>query len=87
MDADNRKTIMLYVTNNIGSIAFKTLQRDEQERSDSEKIAYMEELLVTNPSLFLTKWGRYLPVEQLEHFQSLRGKLCQHKYFLCANIE
>lgn len=73
---------MLYVANNLNSIAFKTLQRDEQERPDSEKIAYMEELLATNPSLFLTKWGRYLPAEQLEHFQSLRGKLYQHKYLI-----
>ncbi|KAM3584607.1 hypothetical protein VKS41_003415 [Umbelopsis sp. WA50703] len=63
---------MLYVTSNMNSIAFKSLQRDEQERSDSEKAAYMNELLATDPSLFLTKWGRYLPAEQLEHFQPLR---------------
>ncbi|KAI9317076.1 coiled-coil domain-containing protein-domain-containing protein [Dichotomocladium elegans] len=62
-----------FVKQNIESIPFKALQPDEMEASTEEKVQCMTRVLEEDPALFLSRWGRHLPVTVLHHFQPLRA--------------
>ena len=66
---------MDFINSNLSQIPFKTLREHEQEPSDEHKLHAMKEILYTDPGLFLSKWGKYLPNEQLSRFEVLRGGL------------
>jgi hypothetical protein len=73
MNEDSRENIMQYVQNNIDSIVFKSLKCEEMDPPTNEKLSHMNELLTSDPGLFLTRWGRYLPSDKLNDFEPLRG--------------
>jgi hypothetical protein len=70
---EHHKSVIHYLKHNIGSITFKSLKRDEDDTPDDAKIAVMDKTLTSDPGLFLTRWGRFLPQEELKHFEPLRG--------------
>lgn len=67
--------VIAYVQANVDAIPFKSLQADEPEPSNEEKIATMARVAEGDPGLFLSRWGQYLPRAILEYFQPLRGML------------
>ncbi|CAG8507239.1 4584_t:CDS:2 [Acaulospora morrowiae] len=67
-----KEELLQYIKENLSTIYFKTLQENENEPSDDEKLAYMRQTL-DDPALFLSKWGKYLPKEQLLKFEGLRA--------------
>jgi hypothetical protein len=69
----SRESVIHYVQSNLDSITFKSLKRDEKDTPDDVKLAVMAKTLVDDPGLFLTRWGRFLPQEELKHFEPLRG--------------
>jgi hypothetical protein len=69
----SRESVIHYVQSNLDSITFKSLKRDEEDTPDDEKLAVMDKTLANDPGLFLTRWGRFLPQEELKHFEPLRG--------------
>ncbi|CAG8439539.1 3367_t:CDS:10 [Acaulospora colombiana] len=48
------------------------IEENEKEPGDDEKLAYMRQTL-DDPALFLSKWGKYLPKDQLSKFEGLRA--------------
>lgn len=70
----SRESVIHYVKSNLNSITFKSLKRDENDTPDNDKLAVMDKTLAKDPGLFLTRWGRFLPQEELKHFEPLRGK-------------
>ncbi|KAJ8656409.1 hypothetical protein O0I10_007977 [Lichtheimia ornata] len=64
--------VIAYVQANVDAIPFKSLQADEPEPSNEEKIATMARVAEGDPGLFLSRWGQYLPRAILEYFQPLR---------------
>ncbi|CAG8555431.1 1965_t:CDS:2 [Paraglomus occultum] len=72
MDTNSKSALVDFINSNLSQIPFKTLREHEQEPSDEHKLHAMKEILYTDPGLFLSKWGKYLPNEQLSRFEVLR---------------
>lgn len=80
--------VIAYVQANVDAIPFKSLQADEPEPTNEEKIATMARVAEGDPGLFLSRWGQYLPRAILEYFQPLRGMLYnQTSYLKSTDIE
>ncbi|RHZ65027.1 hypothetical protein Glove_319g162 [Diversispora epigaea] len=73
MDAESKKELLHFIKENISTIHFKTLRENEIEKSDDIKLAYMKHTLDDDPALFLSKWGKDLPPDQLSKFERLRN--------------
>jgi len=73
MDNNTKGEIIDHISKNLSSIQFKTLRENEVEATDDEKLTIMNQTLENDPALFLTKWGKFLPKNELEKFESLRG--------------
>ncbi|KAI7892215.1 coiled-coil domain-containing protein-domain-containing protein [Mucor mucedo] len=63
---------MHFVQENLDTIPFKTLRRDEEKIGFQEQSDQMKKILQDDPALFLSKWGRYLPHSVLSQFQSIK---------------
>lgn len=83
MEANSIREIIQHVRSNLDTIPFKSLQRNEQEASTEEKVERMQTILKEDPALFLTRWGRYLPPNILQHFAQLKGKT--YRNFSCSH--
>ncbi|OZJ03840.1 hypothetical protein BZG36_04300 [Bifiguratus adelaidae] len=89
MEAAERAQVVAYISAHLDDIHYKTLRRDEPELPRQHKLAHMTEVLSSDPGLFLSRWGRFLPSEQLARFecltenyevsQHLKSLLPQHK--------
>ncbi|CAG8707111.1 10424_t:CDS:2 [Rhizophagus irregularis] len=73
MDINTKEEIFDHISKNLSSIQFKTLRENEIEATDDEKLTTMKQTLENDPALFLTKWGKFLPKNELEKFECLRG--------------
>ncbi|KAI8143993.1 coiled-coil domain-containing protein-domain-containing protein [Fennellomyces sp. T-0311] len=65
-------TVVEYIRQHAEEIPFKSLQPDELEASLDERQQSMQQVLERDRGLFLSRWGRYLPVGILETFQPYR---------------
>lgn len=72
MEATQANHVLSHVQQHLKDIPFKTLRREEAELSDQEKLAKMQDVLQTDPGLFLSRWGRHLPPDVLQDFQLLQ---------------
>ncbi|CAG8576980.1 3179_t:CDS:2 [Ambispora gerdemannii] len=73
METLKREILLEHLKTHLSEVQFKSLRQNEIELDDQEKLRQMQEILEKDPALFLTKWGRFLPKEQLQNFYSLRG--------------
>ncbi|RIA90983.1 coiled-coil domain-containing protein [Glomus cerebriforme] len=69
MDNNTKEEILDYISKNLSSLQFKTLRENEVEATDDEKLSVMSQTLENDPALFLTKWGKFLPKNELEKFE------------------
>ncbi|KAG2199519.1 hypothetical protein INT47_009973 [Mucor saturninus] len=72
MNNSNETLVMRFVQENLDTIPFKTLRRDEEKIGFQEQSEQMKKILQDDPALFLSKWGRYLPHSVLSQFQSIK---------------
>ena len=73
MDKNAKEETLDYISKNLSSIQFKTLRENEVEATDDDKLSVMRQTLENDTALFLTKWGKFLPKNELEKFGCLRG--------------
>ncbi|RUS26891.1 coiled-coil domain-containing protein-domain-containing protein [Jimgerdemannia flammicorona] len=73
MDAASKISVLNYTRANLGTIVYKTMRPGEVDPAPEEKLSHMTALLDDDPALFLSRWGRFLPREQLEQFEGARG--------------
>jgi hypothetical protein len=72
MDEQTEQNVMSFVEKNINNIPFKTLRYGEVELNQEEKLKQMHSTLHSDPSLFLSKWGRHLSQNTLRLFQVIK---------------
>ncbi|ORY98082.1 coiled-coil domain-containing protein-domain-containing protein [Syncephalastrum racemosum] len=82
MEATQAGHVLNHVQQHLRDIPFKSLRREEAELSDEEKLAKMQDVLQTDPGLFLSRWGRHLPNNVLQDFQSLQPTNYEVEYHL-----
>ncbi|CAI2171584.1 8207_t:CDS:2 [Funneliformis geosporum] len=73
MDNKIKEEILDFISNNLSSIQFKSLRENEIEATDDEKLSVIKQTLRNDPALFLTRWGKFLPKNELEKFECLRN--------------
>ncbi|CAG8546688.1 6995_t:CDS:2 [Funneliformis mosseae] len=73
MENKIKEEILDYISNNLSSIQFKSLRENEVEATDDEKLSVIKQTLRNDPALFLTRWGKFLPKNELEKFECLRN--------------
>ncbi|KAI9274516.1 coiled-coil domain-containing protein-domain-containing protein [Phascolomyces articulosus] len=61
-----------YIQEHIDEIPFKSLQPDEMEANAAEKQQIMQQILERDRGLFLSRWGRHLPLGILQEFEPFR---------------
>jgi hypothetical protein len=72
MDQASQAAVMTFMRDHLDEIKFKTLRLDEVELAAEEKLAKMEQVLQTDPGLFLSKWGSNLGQDTLKQFKSIQ---------------
>jgi hypothetical protein len=72
MDQASQAAVMTFMRDHLDEIKFKTLRLDEVELATEEKLAKMEQVLQTDPGLFLSKWGSNLGQDALKQFKSIQ---------------
>ncbi|CAG8484327.1 10894_t:CDS:2 [Ambispora leptoticha] len=73
METLKKEGLLEHLKAHLSEVQFKSFRQNEIEPDDQEKLRQMQEILEKDPALFLTKWGKFLPKEQLQNFYSLRG--------------
>ena len=68
-------TVAEYIREHIDEIPFKALQPDEMEASADEKQETMQRILERDRGLFLSRWGRHLPLGILQEFEPFRSEI------------
>ncbi|KAL1920864.1 uncharacterized protein VTP21DRAFT_11499 [Calcarisporiella thermophila] len=72
MNPSDSSKLIDYLQQNLEFIPFKSLREHEVELTSNEKLEQMGDILHRDPGLFLERWGRYLPREELSRFECMR---------------
>src|SRR4051794_38346795 len=83
MDFQSIDSILAYMRDNMATVTYKSLRKDEPDPPTELKLDHMQRLLVGDPGLFLTRWGRFLPRDKVALFEPLRGESsCSWKHII-----
>ncbi|KAI8890004.1 hypothetical protein K501DRAFT_320045 [Backusella circina FSU 941] len=73
MDQASQANVMTFIRDHLDEIKFKTLRLNEVEPTPEQKLFKMEQLLQTDPALFLSKWGSNLGQDTLKLFKPIQN--------------